>query len=608
MTRFPPLAQAGAAPMTTTALLNDDPRTARAPVGLPPRAQGPKMGFFTEERREPPATVLSHAAPRVPEAPISGRQTPMPVPEMARMEHVHHPQSLRPSTVDLHGSPLLTAQNTAPPPPQPSYMHSQPQSLVSSHSRHPSLGKPPGSPVPPIQRLEPEVSPIRRESLGPRPLYPLPSQPASIPHPPGPALSPPKELSRPSSTPAEPPPEAPPRQVPAKRSNIMSILNDEPEEPQPRKRFASEQVPSTAAPSTVSPSRPVYTGMSSFSQAAPPPRQEERPPTYAHPATSLPPSRSYSDYQPYQSVPASSGAPASNDWMARFDPRGQQQQQQPQPPPQPLHSRPPSTLAPPQGPYSPYASTQSQSGPSLTNLTAPSPAPTPSPAAIQRPSYQPPLYTQSPGLSSTPREMPSQGPIYRQSAGSPPPRNSSMTYGSRQGPPTPIQSSTSLLSMASRQPSSAATPYGSTATTPTPTHLTTPHLPGGHQTYQQHMQPMISGAQQQAHRSALGLASGQYGHSTPPPPAAASRPTGPPPPLSLGRSYTPPAVLQPNPGGGLSYAPGGPSPVVGAVHPLHARHSGAGTLTEAPPGPPGRPSHHHRVYSQGSSSGLPGPR
>jgi hypothetical protein len=34
------------------------------------------------------------------------------------------------------------------------------------------------------------------------------------------------------------------RQVPAKRSNIMSILNDEPEEPQPRKRFASEQAPS----------------------------------------------------------------------------------------------------------------------------------------------------------------------------------------------------------------------------------------------------------------------------------------------------------------------------------------------------------------------------
>lgn len=609
VTRFPPLAQAQAstAPMTTGAHLSEDPRAVRAPAGLPPqRVQGPKMGFFTEDRRDP---LLPHTTPRAPESQFPTRQTPMA--EMARMDPLH-PQTIRSSTVDLHGSsPLLAAQSTAPPPPQQSYMQSQPQpSLVPSHSRHPSLSKPPGSPVPPFSRLETEISPIRRDSVNQRPLYPLPSQPASVSQVPAPVLSPPKELSRPSSTPAEPP-EAP-RQVPAKRSNIMSILNDEPEEPQPpQKRFASDQGSSTPAASTVSPSRPVYAGIQSLSQQAHPSRQEEpKMPSYPQPSPNLGPSRSYADYQPYPSVSAGSGSAANNDWMSRFDPRGQQQQQ---PPPQSLSSR--SASMAPQPPYSPYAPGQPQSGPSLTNLTAPSPAPTPSPAPIQRP-YQSSMYGQSPAVS---RELPSQTPVYRQSLGSPPPRNSSssLAYGSsrQQGPQTPIQSSTGLLNMASRPPSGAPAPYGSAASTPTPTHLSASHQPSAHQSYQQHVQTMVSGAhQQQAHRSTLGLTGGQYGHSTPPPPATTSRSTaGPPgPPLSLGRSYTPPAILQPNPSGGLSYAPGGPSSVVGSVHPLHARHPAAGSLSDAAPGPgpgpPGGPSHHHRVYSQGSNPGpLPGP-
>ena len=591
--------------MPASTLLNEDPRTGRTSVAMPPRAQGPKMGFFTEDRREPPTTVLPHAAgSRVQEAQIQARQPTMQAPDMARMDPLH-PQGLRSSTVDLHGSPLLATQNpTTAPSHQPSYVQSQPQPpLVSSHSRHPSLGKPPGSPVQSLQRLEPDISPIRRDSITQRPLYPLPSQPASMSQPPAPMLSPQKELSRPSSTPAEP--DAPPRQVPAKRSNIMSILNDEPEpEPQPRKRFAGDQPSSVSAtPRTMSPTRPMYAGIQSLSQPAAPSRQEEmKAPTYTQPGPSLPPSRAYTDYPPYPSVSVGSGPPSNNDWMARFDPRNQQQQQQ-APPPQPLNSRPPPTL-PPQPSYSSYTSGQSQAGSSLANLTSRSPAP-PSPAPIQRQPYQSSLYGQSPSLPPSSRDLPSQAPVYRQSVGSPPPRNSGLGYGSRQGPPTPIQSSASLLNMGPRQPPTA-TPYGSTASTPTTTHLSGPHQPSSHQTYQQHVQTMVNGSHhQQPHRSAFGLTGGQYGHSTPPPAGATSRPPGgPPPPLSMSRSYTPPSIMQPNPsGGGMGYGPSGPSPVIGSVHPQHARHPG-----EAPPGPLGGPSHHHRVYSQGSNSGpLPGP-
>lgn len=592
--RFAPLAQASA-PMPATSLLNEDPRTGRSSVGMPPRASGPKMGFFSDDRREPVAPLNPHSsASRVQEAQMPARQSALQGPELARMDPLHA-QGLRSSTMDLHGSTLLTAQGSVSGPSQPPYMQAQqaPPSLVSSHSRHPSLGKPPASPVQHLQRLETDVSPIRRDSVTQRPLYPLPSQPAGMAQPPSRVLSPSKELPRPSSTPTES--DGPPRQVPAKRSNIMSILNDEPEDPQPRKRFAGDQTPSASAtPNSMSPSRPMYAGIQSLSQPGPSRQDEPKAPSYTQPGSTLPPSRTYTDYPSYPSVSGGSGQPASNDWMARFDPRGQQQ-----PPQQSLSNRPPSTH-PGQQPYTSYASGQSQAGPALSNLTAPSPAPTPSPAPIQRPSYQSSIYGQSPSMSSSSHDMASQASVYRQSAGSPPPRNSNLVYGSRQGPPTPVQSSSSLLNMAPRPPS-AAPPYGSTVSTPGTTHLSGPHQPSSHQTYQQHVQTMVNGSHQpQPHRPAFSLGGGHYGRSTPPPTATSRAPPGP--PLSMGRSYTPPAILQPNPGGGMSYAPGGPSSAVGPVHPLHGRHP-----AEAAQGPPGGPSH-HRVYSQGSNSGpLSGP-
>jgi hypothetical protein len=111
---------------------------------------------------------------------------------------------------------------------------------------------------------------------------------------------------------------------------------------------------------------------------------------------------------------------------------------------------------------------------------------------------------------------------------------------------------------------------------------------------------MVNGAhQQQSHRGPLGLSAG-YGHNTPQPQGQASRATGLPGPPSqsatMGRSYTPPAILQPNPAG---YGPSGPS---SGMHPLQARLSGPGGLGE--PLSSGHNPGHQRGYSQGSS-GMP---
>lgn len=607
--RYPPLAQASSAPITAGPMLVEDAtRTARPQAGIPSRMPGPRMGYFPEDRRDIPATVMSHTTTRPQETSVAARQAPVSAPEIARMESLHA-QGFRPSNIDTHGSPLVAAQGVMPPS-QPTYLPQTQPSLVPtpSHSRQPSLTKPPSSPVQPLQRhQEPE---IRHDPISQRPYYSLPSQPVSMAQPP-PVLSPPKEIPRAGPPPSEPP-EAP-RQVPAKRSNIMSILNDEPEEPQPRKRFASDQASLNNPGNAASPSRPVYTGVQPHSQPPSAPRQEEpvlsttqqNAPAYPQQSPYLPPTRAYAEYQGYAPAPGGSAGPANNDWMARFDPRGQQSQQQPASHP-PANNRPASTL-PPQPPYSPYTSNQSVSAHALPNLTAPSPAPTPSPASSHRPSYHASVYAPSPGshaqaVAASSRDMATQNQMLRSTVGSPTSRSSNLAYGTRQGPPTPIQSPANLLGVTSRQTPATAS-YASPAP-PTPVPMTVPSQqhPSNHQSYQQHVQTMVSGAHQpQAHRSALGYPGAQYGHGTPPPQAQAPRVAGlpgpPPQGMQMGRSYTPPAILQ-HPSGGMSYAPGGPAPTVGAVHPLQAR-PGPGVLGDG-----GNPGHgHHRVYSQGSNAG-----
>ncbi|CAG8900724.1 unnamed protein product [Penicillium egyptiacum] len=547
--RYQPLAQASAAsPVPSTAtLIEESTRAIRAQGGPSHRIQGPRLGYFTEERRE--SSVLPHATSRAQELPMSSRHPGSVPTEMARME-------------PLSAQAYMPAQ--------------QPTSLLSStHSRHASLTQTPGSPT---QQLRPEldISSVHRDPFAQIPYYSLAGQPMGLAQSPRPGLSPVKDVPRPSATPA---PDAT-RQVPAKRSNIMSILNDEPEEPQPRKRFASEQAPfAPGATPGINP-RPVY-------QASGPPRHEDsimpsmpqKPSGYAQQSQYQTSSRGHSEYPGYGPPHGGSGTSANNDWMARFDPRAQQTPPQPQaqslPPQQQQSGR--------QGSYSSYAATPSQS--SLTNLPAPSPAPTPPPTNASQRSAYPNVFSQGssaqPPTASGSRDVASQPASYR--PGSPGPR-SSMAYVSRQDPPTPAQSSASLYGMHPRQ-----------SATPNPVQ---PH------SYQQHVQTMVSGSHQpQSHRSTpvnLAGASSQYGHNTPPPQSQSGRSMAS--LASLGRSYTPPSALHPSMSGGTmgSYAPP-QSSAPGSIPPLQQRPAGSLGDTVSTPT-------HHRVYSHGSAQGgLPPP-
>lgn len=614
ITKYPPLAQATSAPLATatiaTTALHDEPsRVARSNVVLQQRFQGPRLGYFTEDRRD--STLLAHTnVARAQEGQVPPRQTPVSVPEVARVEPLVQSYRSFSTLPDVHGSPLLSAQGAAAAP-QQAYVQQPPTLALSSHSRHPSLTGIPSSPVRSTQKLEPEISPVRRDSFPFRQYPSLTGQPGGIP-PPQPVVLSAMETSQPP-TPAQAP--EPPRQVPAKRSNIINILNDEPEEPQPRKRFAGEQAASTPGPSAAL-SRSVYTG------PAPPhqehlSRQEEafasasqqRVFSYSQPSqylTQPTASRSYSEYGGYQSMQNSASSRASNDWMARFDPRGQQQQQLPG-----FSGNRAAPALTPQPVFSPYNASQSQQAGSLT---APSPAPTPPPASAQRPTYHSvlsqgssslaPASPRIPSLIASSREVPHPGQTYRPNVGSPPPRSrsSSVAYVSRQGPPTPIQSPVHMLNITSRQPSGQVV-YASSAPTP--------QIPSNtHATYQPHVQQQPT----PHHRTALSLAgpgAGQYAVNTPPSQAQVARASSlsGTQPAASARSYTPPAVLHPNPTqtsslSSLAYAANALSP---SVHSLQQRHSGSGTLTESARGVGlAVQSDHHRTYSQGSNP-LPGP-
>lgn len=548
--RYPTLAQASAAtavPPVAATLGDDAARAMRAQAGPPSRMPGPRLGYFTEDRRD--STLLPHSSARAQDISHHGSGAPLPA-DLARMD------------------PMA----------QSAYMSTQtPTLLPPSHSRHPSLTQP-GSPTQ-LSRPDLEIPSTHRDPFGQRQFYPLSSQSMGMSHSPRPVLSPVKDISRASLTPA---PEAP-RHVPAKRSNIMSILNDEPEEPQPRKRFASE-APSAPISSSIPPSRSAYPQAGSAR-----PEEATKPAGFGQHGQ-YPPSRGYAEYSSYGPPTGGPATPANNDWMARFDPRAQQggPPAQTQPAPQPS-GRPAA-----QGPFAHFGSASAQAGPgSLNSLPVPSPAPTPPPAASQRPAY-PNVFGQAPvgqpGASGS-REMPPQPSTYR--TGSPPPRASSAAFGSREVP-TPSQSSPGLFGMPPRQPGSQSS-YGPGASSNSS--ATQPHS----QSYQQHVQTLVNGS----HRSTpVNMPGGppQYGHSTPPPQAQGGRSMSS--LATIGRPYSPSSALHHSvSGSGMGYAPPPPSSSSGAMPPLHQRPPGSGSLGESVSTP-----NHHRVYSQGSAQGgLPGP-
>lgn len=554
--RYPPLAQAStAASMPSGAVaLGDDSRGMRPQNGQSHRLSGPRMGFFTEDRRES-SSILPHSNTRVQDMQMPSRHTPgAPMaPELARMD-------------PLSSQPYMSAQG--------------PPSLSSSaHSRRPSLSQLPGSPTQ-MSRPELDLASVHRDPFGQRQYYQLPGQPAGLTQSHHTVISPVKEVPRPSATPG------PDAKVPAKRSNIMSILNDEPEEPQPRKRFASPQPPAGPVVTGASSSRSAYQlgGSTRVDDAIS--GATTKPPAYGQPSQYSTPSRGYPEYSSYGPPPGSAGPSANNDWMARFDPRAQQAgAQTQQPPPSQPSSRSSAGMAA-QNPYSHYASAAPQSAGSLNNVAAPSPVPTPSPAS-QRPSYSSAFSQQptgpAPSGSRDPREMATQPPTYRPAS---PPSRASSVYVSRQEPPTPAQSSASLYGL-SRQPG-AQSSYSPVSSNSVIQPLS--------QSYQQHVQTLVNGSHRSTPVSLTGGPS-PYGHSTPPPQAQNGRSM--PPLATLGRSFTPPSAMHASVGGnGMGYAP----PPAGAMQPLHQRPTGPGSMGESSSTPT-----HHRVYSQGSlQGGMPG--
>ncbi|CAG8944212.1 unnamed protein product [Penicillium salamii] len=566
--RYQPLAQATAAsPVPTATLIEESTRAIRAQGGPSHRVQGPRLGYFTGERRDP--SSMSNATTGAQDLSMSSRHSGAMPPDNARLE-------------PMPGQGYMSAQ--------------QQSSMFTSHSRHPSLNQTPGSPSQ-LPRPDLEKSSVHRDPFPQRSYYPISGQSVGISQSPRPGLSPIKDVPRPSATPG---PDTTSRQVPAKRSNIMSILNDEPEEPQPRKRFASEQAPPSQATTPGINSRPVY-------QAAGPSRHEEitmsgmpqKSSGYAQQSQYQPPSRGYSEYPSYGPPHSGSSTSANTDWMARFDPRAQQTPPQPTAPSLPQQQQPPAGNRAPgslasQGSYSSYAAAPSQAPVPTPNLSAPSPAPTPPPSNPSQRSAYPSVFPQSsaqPSGVSASREMAPQPASYR--PGSPGSR-STMPYGTRQDPPTPAQSSASVYGVHPRQ---SGTPSSySAAATPNPVQS---------HNYQQHVQTMVSGSHQpQSHRSTpatLSAGSSQYGHSTPPPQSQAGRSMAS--LASIGRSYTPPSSMHPSMGGNSMGGYTAPPPSApGSIPSLHQRPVGPGSLGEN-----GSTPRHHRVYSHGSAQGrVPG--
>lgn len=593
--RYQPLAQATGAP-ATSAIMSDDPLRSLRPSGAPPAPRsltaGPRMGYFTEDRREGRTTsggALS--ASRVPELQPSPRVAPtVQSHDVGRMEPL--PQQLR-ARPDFHGPPGQY-QPGQPPVYMPAQQGVQPSAIPGSHSRNPSLtgATAPGSPAQQLRRHTPDISPIRRSSFGqtqPQPGYYGYAAANVLPKT---TVSPVKELPAPIATSQEPP-----RQVPAKRSNIMSILNDEPEELPPRKRFASEMVSSPRLAYGQTDTGPAPSNLRHEEKASYLPSQQQS--SHGPPPSGRP---SFADYPPYAPSLAnlSAGGPPNHDWMARFDPRSQTQQ-----------SAEPARQAP-QGQYGAgYQSSQAAS-----NSQPPTPqgnAPNAGHRGYQ--GYPPPHGQGAPtppllASSRDPRDIRDPRESYRhQNAASPPPHQN-VIYGSRQVQ-SPAQSPAPSLSMPQpRQASGPGPSYSSSAhpQTSSPHPLAPQHRSShsGHQSYQQHVQAMVNGQQGQpapsSGRPSIGMAANApspYGSSAPPAPQQQHQQQsgGPFRPGSLGnplpRPYTPPSgVHAPSPAptlGGIPYPNNGP----GGAHVHHNAYPH--------PHEPQHPSH-HRVYSQGGSA------
>ncbi|KAL8951778.1 MAG: hypothetical protein Q9222_002269 [Ikaeria aurantiellina] len=290
--RYPALAQAESAPVptlsqpVTQAVVTAVSRGPQQPIQhRPTPLQGPRSGFFSDDRSRP--LLQAQSSVEFPKQQPHGRQT---YPDenatrirrddsqhrvdvarrqqrqdfLERLEHQHH---VRQSSGSVPQQPSIRSQASALS--QPLNQSSQstssqvriaPSQPLETESRSRVSSQSLLRPLDHIQQNSPTAS--GRLDLG----VPGRARPSTIQSPVSARLPlnnmspPPVEIVRPSSiaaVPAPPPPR--PTPVPAKRSNIMSILNDEPSEPQPIRRRAEDAasaVQMQAQQSSVTPVQP----------------------------------------------------------------------------------------------------------------------------------------------------------------------------------------------------------------------------------------------------------------------------------------------------------------------------------------------------------------
>ncbi|QSS50739.1 MYB DNA-binding domain-containing protein [Histoplasma capsulatum var. duboisii H88] len=348
--RFYPLAQATALPGTPLPPANDELRP-RAIRPQPPQTQhyqqGPRAGYFSGERKDnltiipiPPLSVRSPELQRQNQQPDGnslqnqGRGSTLNIQNLSHNDLLPQPketqETLRPPQ-SLTQPPRFSQTQYL----QQSQTNSPTTPVTRTHSGRSSIAIPTSTAASPIQRIPKQefepASLLRNDTVEPlKSVLPPPNQFVGMNQLP-PTMSPTKEIPRPNSTPAQVFLDSP-RQVPAKRSNIMNILNDS-EEPPSRKRFVSDQNLEAKTPQPYSISNPIYEQSQSVTreesayssrqlpQRSPyPPQQSQNPPrnqlqNAAH--------RSYSENPSYSVSSMAGSGTISQDWMARLDPRGQ---------------------------------------------------------------------------------------------------------------------------------------------------------------------------------------------------------------------------------------------------------------------------------------------
>lgn len=314
--RYPALAQAEPAPTTTPVFpqapspsaVNAASRTRQTSQQRASQLQGPRSGFFSDERSrpilqaQPTAETAKHRQqPRqgheTTEANVSrqheaegraealrrlqkqefldhleqqhhGRRPEQPRQQLLPQHHPRHQdqgQTGGPAQASILNPPAAVSQSFFPPnhsissqvriaPSQRSEFEPRPR--VSSQPQQPQLDTVKQETSAALRRLDPVAPERGRQSV---------NQSSASGRPPS-AISSPAEIARPASVsgPASQPPPRP-SPAPGKRSNLMSLLNDEPSEPTPPRRRPEDV--------SVASSKPLQQSPITLTQAYQPPLQ-----------------------------------------------------------------------------------------------------------------------------------------------------------------------------------------------------------------------------------------------------------------------------------------------------------------------------------------------